>query len=163
MGLNGLEPPGAPDLVEYCLFDMYTACTHPNLKPLIVGEFTKEQSVLRVVIATVAFGMELNCPNIRRVIHWNPPGDIESYIQETGRGGRDGLQSEAILYITTIVASYVTNDMSKYCMNTDTCRRSVLFRDFDGIVSTKIVLCQCCDLCVSKCKCEQCQCNYISD
>lgn len=158
MGLNRLEPPGAPDLAEYRLFDMYTACTHPNLKPLIVGEFTKEGSVLRIVIATIAFGMGLNCPDIRRVIHWNPPDDIESYIQETGRGGRDGLQSSAILYITTAIASYVTNDMSKYCMTTDTCRRSVLFNDFDGIF-TKNVLCQCCDVCALKCKCEQCQCN----
>ena len=55
-------------------------------------------SCLRVVIATVAFGMGLDSPNIRRIIHWGAPADTESYIQETGRAGRDGEQSLAKLY-----------------------------------------------------------------
>lgn len=54
-------------------------------------------SVLRILIATTAFGMGIDCIDIRRVIHWGYPTDLESYVQETGRAGRDEEQSEAIL------------------------------------------------------------------
>ena len=141
MGCDAFEPVGAPDLVEYCLFDMYTACTHKALKPLIVSEFTKKDGTMHVVIASIAFGMGLNCPNIRRVIHWSPPGNIESYIQETGRGGRDELPSTAELCVTTPIVAYVNVDMRAYCMNSKLCRRKILFQDFDGyICSDKICI-----------------------
>ena len=44
-------------------------------------------TVLRVVIATVAFGMGIDCPDVREVIHWGVPEDAEMYVQENGRGG----------------------------------------------------------------------------
>ena len=158
MGQDATEPLGAPDLVEYRLFNMFSACTHPDIKPLIIGEFTNGPNSLRLVITTVAFGMGLNYPNVRRVIHWGPPNDIESYIQETGRGGRDGFLTEATLhYVTTNVGAHITSDMKSYCTNTDTCRRELLFKDFDsGESDSQITKCACCDLCAIRCKCSNC-------
>ena len=86
---------------------------------------------LRVAIATIAFGMGNDCPDIRQVIHWGPSADLESYIQETGRAGRDGYVSNAVLFHSASDYRYASHAMINYCKNTVKCNRRVLFKDFD--------------------------------
>lgn len=160
LGKSLSEPEGYIGHAELRIVDMFTACTHPTVKNIILRQFQQPDSTLRVLVATVAFGMGIDCPNIRRIIHWGCPEDVETYMQETGRAGRDGLPATAKLYSSVNVsASHTSESMKEYCkLKTEGCRRNFLLQEFDTSSEiTESSGCKCCDLCCFKCKCDLCK------
>ena len=130
---------------------MYTRCTCQYLKNTIVKQFTTA-SPLRVAICTIAFGMGIDSPDVRTIIHWGVSGDCDMYVQESDRASRDGMQSCAITYYGKgdFNKKHISPQMIKYCINEEKqshreilfeefddekqCRREILFEEFDVVV-----------------------------
>ncbi|OIO75829.1 MAG: hypothetical protein AUJ85_01830 [Elusimicrobia bacterium CG1_02_37_114] len=118
---------------------------------------------VEIIVATIAFGMGIDKPNVRYVIHCDMPKSIEGYYQETGRAGRDGLKSDCILffsYADKIKHEYFIKQiedeqyrkiayekmwaMINFCKN-KSCRRKILLNYFGEKYSAHN--CNMCDVC----------------
>ena len=68
----------------YRIAEVFMSENSPMLKEMVLKHFIEEDSVTRIVCYTEAFGMVLDCPNIKQVIHFSPSKTVEGYIQEIG-------------------------------------------------------------------------------
>lgn len=120
---------------------------------------------VQFICATIAFGMGIDKSNIRWIIHYNMPKNIEGYYQEIGRAGRDGLDSEALLFYTfadmELLKDFINDSESEEafkevqmaklermweCANTSDCRTNLILNYFGEYRSEK---CGHCDNCLT--------------
>ena len=156
MGQDFTEPPSYPNLHQFRLIEMYTRACTIEMREKVLTSFGKEGSKLRVVVATTAFSMGIDCPDIEQIIHYGTPSATEQYVQEIGRAGRQGQNSKAILL--TGKSQHVEDVMKKYVENTQECCRKMLYQHFiDYAYEQEPLLCLCCDICAANCKCNSCR------
>ncbi len=91
-------PPGSPHLSDYRLFGMYHSKTPQHNKDVILKSLTNKEGVVRVVFATMALGMGIDCVGLSETIHYGAPRSIDDYFQESGRAGRGGEPSTSTIY-----------------------------------------------------------------
>lgn len=140
---------------SYRMVEMMHSQTPTCVKDHIIEQFSKMSGHLRVLIATIAYGMGVNCKGVRRVIHFGPSKSVESYIQESGRCGRQGEESYAILY-NSITMRMADDCMKDYISGSYTCRRRELFKHFQGNLNSQTMPVghNCCDKCAESCTCR---------
>ncbi len=156
----------AEEISEFLIENSYNAdCYHGGLTTIKRNEIQQKfiNKELNIIVATVAFGMGID-QNIHLVIHWGCPSDMESYYQEFGRAGRDGVISECYLFydkqdfkISRFLTKSITNTkyklyrneqislMERYCM-LNQCRRKGILSHF----REKIESCTRCDNCMNQ-------------
>ena len=148
LGENATYPIGYPNILEYRYVSMYTRVSTTEMKQMVMSLFSRTDTVLQLVIATTAFSMGIDCPDVHQVIHWGLPCSIDQYVQEIGHAGRDGLHSQAVLIMRRL-SIYTEPLMKQYVENKSNCRRTQLLRPFLMYQSTNIAKYDCCDVCAS--------------
>ena len=140
------------------IFEMYHSRTDSDVKSSVQESFSGKDGTVRVLIATVAFGMGLNVNELYTVIHYGPSDDLDDYVQESGRVGRDGKLSHAILlkYKQCLTGSRISQGMKEYAINSTECRRVKLFSVFPFDVKSHSLAHLCCDVCEKNCNCDYC-------
>ena len=154
---NSYEPVGSQPFTCNRLFAMYHARIDDEDKQAILESMADQNGKCRILFFTIAFGMGVDIVNIRTVIHFGPSAGVEEYLQETGRAGRDGALSNAILYFYPgCLFGHVSSEMKTYCkLDSDKCRRASLLRPFscNKGADSNLLLHNCCDLCTQRCEC----------
>ena len=104
------------------------------MKQHVVKYLCQRKPIVRLVLATVALGMGLNAPSIKRIIRCRPPTTLEKYMQEIGQAGRNDENAEAIMYLNNSDLSKaragLTSFVILYCKTGNNCFRKLLVKYF---------------------------------
>lgn len=158
---NQYYPPGCPAEPRNRLFAQFHAPQTISMKEEILEQLHAATSTVRVVFATVAMGMGVDIRSIRKVIHIGPPRSIREYFQETGRAGRDGKLSHAVLYYNNRDIGKnkpgIHDDIRQYCQSDKLCLRVLLLKCLDASQPEPLVPGHlCCNVCKNSCLCSNC-------
>lgn len=143
------------------VLEMLHSCSPASNKESILASFSHTHGGIRVLVATIAFGMGVDCKGVRRAIHFGPPKTIEALIQESGRAGQDGLPSSSHVIYNGLLLSHVDRSVKEY-VHTKDCRRKILLNHF--AVESEINYPTphlCCDNCSLTCTCESSDCGHL--
>lgn len=115
------------------VFEMLYLCSLEKNKEVVLNVFQREDFCVRVLVVIIVFGMGVDCKGVYRIVNFGLFKNIEVYIQEIGRVGRDGKQSVVFFVYYGLLFNYVDKDM-KYYVKIGECRRKIFLCNFDGIL-----------------------------
>jgi ATP-dependent DNA helicase RecQ len=115
------------------LVEMYHARVNEENKEQILKSFSELDGCVGVLIATMTYGMGIDCKGVKDVIHYEAPQYLERYLQESGRAGRRGENGcKAILLYSNIMLKQCDEEIKSYIRNNSAiCRRKLLLSYFD--------------------------------
>ena len=120
---------------------------------------------IRVLIATIAYGMGIDCKDVKVVIHYGPSKNLEAYTQESGRAGRTSSEMcKSVLLYSSLMLKYCHDDIKAYVKESLQCRRKMLLSNFDADLSNLSEpehAHQCCDVCQRICECQGSSCDFV--
>ena len=137
------------------LVAMYHSKTHDHIKERVLESLLAQEGIVRLVIATSSLGMGVNIRDIRYIIHYASPMSLDDYIQGIGRAGRDGKDSEAILYCSGQQLGKSSKEMKVYGKTSSGYLRLALYGAYDKNIEKPSVDHNCCSKCHIECKCEE--------
>lgn len=120
---------------------------------MIIEEDFQSDGIKRVVIATCALGMGVNFPKVRYVVQYGPPLSVADFMQQAGRGGRDGKQAHSVTYYTKQQLSRCGKEV-KIVIKSPECQRQALYDHFSDSVSPLSPSHLCCSSCQLQCACS---------
>ena len=138
---------------DHCLLGSYHANTLDKHKKRVMTQLLKVNGVCRVVIETTALGMGINIPNVRYVIHYGPPREVDDFMQEIGRGGRDGKEATSLRYYNGMQLRKCEKSMKVYGKSTSVCLRQIILNQFEETNVPNQGTHKCCMVCHQLCKC----------
>ena len=137
---------------------MLHSCSPPSNKEVVLKSFQDPKGVIRILVATIAFGMGVDCRAVHRTIHFGPSKNLEAFVQESGR---DGKPSVSYLLYHGLLLTHVEKDIRNFIHTKDR-RRKFLLKEFnDTSAHTTVVDHLCCDNCSKNCACGSANCNLL--
>lgn len=158
------------------LISMFHAHVSPELQQHILTVFRQKNSTIRVIVCTIAFGMGVEVPDVRRVVHWGRVKSVLSFWQQVGRCGRDGLPAQAMWYPSSVTGD--DREVFQHMKNGSKCVRRTILEAFvlqpgdteqlDQLDARQpcaaaggrqcaqcaCSLCSCCSYCRAQCSCS---------
>ena len=177
LGEDGFD---GPPCSKNRLVEMYSAATQEEDKKRVQRRISEKDGNLRVVIATVAFGMGIDIPDVDIVVQWGLPRSPLQYWQQAGRGGRDGRSALNMSYVFARSINLCPDKhMKEFAEEESSCLRYKLLSVFsvndimdvqlkalkstpecsdeckcEGAHICQCPACQCCNICMKKCPCK---------
>lgn len=160
LGNDQYFPSGASPTFENRLFAQYHANYPAKYKDALIQSLVNGTCKARVIFVTVAFGVGIDCKDVKQVVHVGVPCTMEDFFQELGRAGRDGTNATSVCYYNSHDISKARKALSpimREYVTTMSCRREVILRHFQSVPLPRSLSHSCCDNCRSSCSCDDCE------